>query len=208
MKIAAVSDLHGFLPEIPECDYLIIAGDICGSSKLIAQKRFINNEFMSWLRKLNTRKNIVVAGNHDLIFQDAPYMIDNWPDNTVYLQDSGCEIDGLIVYGTPWQREFCNWAFNLPEKKLQYVWDNIPEDVDILVTHSPPYGYGDFNYEGEKLGSPSLTARIEKIQPKYHFFGHIHEGYGVYKCGCTICANVSLVDRFYQPCNKIMEFEL
>lgn len=64
--------------------------------------------------------------------------------NCVYLEDAGVELYGLKFYGTPWQPEFCRWAFNLPRgKACLEKWNLIPQDCDVLITHTPPVGHGD-----------------------------------------------------------------
>ena len=61
-----------------------------------------------------------------------------------YLQDERLEVMGLKVYGSPWQPRFSDSAFNLSRgAELRAVWDKIPSDTDILVTHSPPLGVMD-----------------------------------------------------------------
>lgn len=214
MKVCAVSDLHGFLPKIPECDLFLIAGDICGPSNIFSQMKELINNFKPWLANVQAKKKIIVAGNHDIIFQTNPELLPVWDKDTMYLQDDGCEFEGLKIYGSPWQIRFCDWAFNEDEENLEHIWSKIPDDTDILVTHSPPLGYGDINMGRENLGSPSLTRRVLDIEPKLHCWGHIHYSYGVhympgYKKGQPIIgANVALCGENYKPINQIQEFTL
>lgn len=75
------------------------------------------------------------------------------------------------------QPEFCKWAFNLPRgEKCLDRWNSIPNDTDILVTHTPPLGHGDLCSSGVRAGCVELlnTVRL-RVKPKYHVFGHIHE---------------------------------
>ena len=128
MKIAAVSDLHGILPEIPPCDLLLIGGDVCPlkDHKLRRQADWLGSEFRAWLERVPARKIVGVAGNHDFVFQHEPTWVPRdlpW----TYLQDSGCEWEGLRFWGTPWQPWFFDWAFNLHEPDLKPKWQMIPE---------------------------------------------------------------------------------
>lgn len=206
MRIAAVSDLHGHFPEIPECDLLLLAGDYCPVS--YGQQHWFRNRFAPWINKVSEKTKIIgVAGNHDMIFQEAPHLVPEM--NWTYLQDSGCEFRGLKIYGTPWQPRFFDWAFNADEDELAETWSLIPDDTDILVLHGPPRGYGDFSpFGNEHTGSLSLLARIYEIQPKLVVAGHIHSGYGRYEIGDTVFLNCAMVDEKYKPVNPAHVIEL
>jgi Icc-related predicted phosphoesterase len=212
MKIAAVSDMHGTLPEVPPCDLLLIGGDICPvkDHALASQARWLHTEFRDWLKKVPARKIVGVCGNHDFVFERMPTAVPRdlpW----TYLQDSGCEWEGLKFWGTPWQPWFHDWAFNLYEPDLVKVWARIPEGTDILVLHGPPYGYGDGvpRASGVELtGSPSLTERIRVIQPRVAIFGHIHEGRGEWRLGRTVLANATILDVKYKHVYPVWTHEL
>jgi Icc-related predicted phosphoesterase len=213
MKIVAVSDLHGMLPEVPPCDLLLLAGDLTPvrNHGLEYQADWLGGEFRRWLARQPARKVVGVAGNHDFLFQQAPRRVPAdlpW----TYLQDALTEWEGLRIYGTPWQPWFFDWAFNLSEEELRSKWEMIPAGVDVLVLHGPPYGYGDGVPERggavRRCGSPSLLRRIEEVRPKLAVFGHIHEGRGEWRLGPTVLANVSLVDGAYRPVHAPWEFEL
>jgi Icc-related predicted phosphoesterase len=212
MKIVAVSDLHGFLPEIPACDLLLLAGDVTPvqDHSVAFQAQWLDGEFRAWLRRVPAGKVIGVAGNHDFIFQQAPQRVPHdlpW----TYLQDSLTEWRGLRIYGTPWQPWFYDWAFNLQEHELQAKWALIPAGVDILVLHGPPFGYGDGVPERNGVrhcGSPSLLRRIEELRPRLAVYGHIHEGRGEWRLGPTVLANVTVVDDAYDLVYPPWEWEL
>jgi hypothetical protein len=85
------------------------------------------------------------------------------------------------IYGTAWQPEFCNMGFNLPigSEVLLQKYKLIPNGVDILVTHTPPFGILDSNFAAKKCGCVLLEKEIkERIKPRIHIFGHIHEAHG------------------------------
>lgn len=86
------------------------------------------------------------------------------------------------VYGSPWQPEFCDWAFNLDRgEPCAAKWAAIPDNLDILITHGPPYGYGDKTFpSGMRAGCQDLLKRIKESEgpPRVHIFGHIHEDEG------------------------------
>ena len=209
MKIAAISDIHGQLPTydmIPECDALLIAGDICGGGPAQMQNHWLDTAFRSWLADLSMPV-FGVAGNHDWPFYEMP---DEVPQdlNWTYLEDDFAEFSGLKIYGTPWQKEFYDWAFNLPESQLSLKWDMIPEDTDILITHGPPQYFGDLVARGTHEGSPSLLKRIVHIKPKLVVFGHIHPGRGVYEHQDVTLANVTMVNERYKMVYEPLVFEV
>src|SRR5262245_54236823 len=142
--IVAISDQHGVLPEIPPCDLLLIAGDVCPVTNhgVDFQANWLQWEYRRWLERLPARKIVFIAGNHDFVFeQRSNFLPSDYP--ATYLQDTGITWEGLRIWGTPWQPVFFDWAFNLREPDLAKKWALIPEGTDILVVHGPPFGYGD-----------------------------------------------------------------
>lgn len=204
MKIAAISDLHGFLPEIPSCDLLLLGGDLCPiwDHSETAQRAFLDGPFRDWLEAVPARQVVGVAGNHDFLFERAPERV---PDGLrwAYLQDSGCEFEGLRVWGSPWQTPFGDWAFNAEAEHRARIWSLIPAETDVLLLHGPPRGYGDRvarrDGQHEDTGCPLLLDRIRAIAPRLVVFGHIHQGRGAWSIGPTTLANVSYLDENYVP---------
>ena len=69
----------------------------------------------------------------------------------------------------------------------------------MLVTHGPPLGHGDQTLRGDRAGCADLLERLREVVPRYHLFGHIHEGYGTSVEGGTTCVNASVCDFSYRP---------
>jgi hypothetical protein len=129
--------------------------------------------------------------------------------NCTYLKDSELVIDGIKFYGSPWQPEFFDLAFNLPRgAALKAKWDLIPKDADVLITHGPPQGYGDLTRQGDRAGCFDLLDTIKALQPRLHVYGHIHEGVGKYQVGRTTLINASSCDPDYHPANPPIIFDL
>lgn len=211
-KITFISDSHNkhnlLTDFLPGGDILICSGDVSGRGTITE----IEN-FFKWFDNLDNYDNkIFISGNHDFGFEtDNEKLIGllTGYKNIDYLQDERMELwDGddqqLVIYGTPWQPEFHNWAFNLPRgEKLKEKWDMIPVDVDILITHSPPFGKLDFvNYDRVNVGCEELLKRIEEVRPKINVFGHIHEGFGYVFDGYTHFINASVLNERYEFRNK------
>jgi len=214
MIITFISDTHtkhkAVTPELPGGDLLIHAGDLTSRG----YKQEIK-EFCEWFDELdNYDHKIFIPGNHDFGFQDSPdatseivnsykwitFLQDNW----IYVGEDHTKL--TKIYGSPWQPEFYNWAFNLPRKgwQLKEKWDAIHNDTDILVTHGPAYGYVDQVIgRPEHLGCELLAERIKEFKPKIHVCGHIHSGRGYVFDGNTHYINASVLDErynnFYKP---------
>ena len=207
MKFVLISDTHDQQPTnpIPDGDFLIHCGDIFGNDSVDNLVRF--NE---WMGSLPHKHRIVIAGNHDFLFEKQNQFARSLLTNVIYLQDEFIEIEGFKIYGSPWQPCFYDWAFNLPRgEPLKQKWSLIPTDTDILITHGPPYSILDRSeFENSSVGCKELLQRVKVIKPKIHAFGHIHEGYGVQKLEGTIFVNASICDINYRPINKPIVVEL
>lgn len=200
MRIACISDLHGDISfGIEESDILFIAGDICPAynnpfMSFPGQVKFLSNKFKNWLEDQPIKEIVAIAGNHDWIFQykhinKIPKLL--WH----YLEDEEIIINDMKIYGSPWQPYFNDWAFNANDRELEHYWNNIPNDVDILLLHSPPYGILDDIHSIKKdshIGCKILRKRIFDIKPKYVIFGHAHEEYGIEKIDGITFINASL----------------
>ena len=208
MRITIISDTHQkhnqLNNDLPGGDLLLHAGDFMtsGYSKTEAE------QFFKWYEMRGYDNCVFIAGNHDRIMQDEPEMmrglltgykgIDYLEDETVSIESQ----EGLMVkvYGSPWQPEFYDWAYNLPRngEELKAKWDAIPEDTDILITHGPAWGFVDTVLgRNQHLGCELLAERIKTIRPKIHICGHIHSGNGHYFDGHTHFINASVLNERY-----------
>jgi len=209
ITIAIISDTHNKHKQLnlPDADVIIHCGDFTS----VGKEHEIRN-FFKWYSKLEQYKHkIVIAGNHDWLFETNSLLAKSLvPKNVIYLEDSGVEIEGIKFYGTPVQRPFNNWAFNRPEEKLEKHWQAIPDNIDVLITHSPPYSIMDLSiYNGDCCGSPSLYNEVvERIKPLVHLMGHIHDGYGVKIINGVVFINASNLDESYNCVNKPILIEL
>jgi hypothetical protein len=139
------------------------------------------------------RHTIVIAGNHDWCFAREPQAaVAILGEGAVYLQDSEAIIDGVRFWGSPWQPEFNDWAFNLPRgEALAAKWALIPTGSQVLVTHGPPFGIGDCSGDPVRQGCTELRAAVRRIRPLLHLFGHIHQDGGFWREDGICFANVT-----------------
>lgn len=208
MRIVAISDTHTRHKQIvvPPGDILIHAGDFSGRGDL-----WEANNFFEWFSKLPHKHKICIAGNHDRAFEmyskDARALV---PPGVIYLQDQETTVEGLRIYGAPWQPRFLNWAFNIDRGLLWKKWAKIPEGTDILVTHGPPSDNLGGMLEGdlEDVGDEELLERIKAVKPRLHVSGHIHCGNGKReKYGVTF-VNAAICTEDYQPTQKPIVVDL
>lgn len=190
VKVVAVADTHGYQSElnVPDGDIFIHAGDL-SQIGTVGQLE----EAATWIRGLPHKEKIIIAGNHDWLFQREPAVAREIFDEFHYLEDSALELLGIKFWGSPWQPEFFNWAFNLPRgEALADVWSKIPSATDVLITHGPPMGYGDKVYDGRREGCADLLRVVTtRVKPALHVFGHIHEDHGNWRVDETLIANVT-----------------
>lgn len=194
MRIDCMADLHGFRPKLAGGDLLIVAGDLTARD---TPKEHI--EFALWLANQKYDKKILIAGNHDGQMVSWKSM---QQDDLDYLVDSGTTFQGLKIWGSPWTPTFLNWHFMLDRgEPIKQKWDLIPDDVDILVTHGPPFGVQDQIGKTGCYGCEELREAILRIKPKLHVFGHIHESPGICRFNGILCVNATIMNEHYAPVN-------
>ncbi len=211
--ISDTHDLHRSMPALPEGDLLVHTGDFTRKGTVDAIR-----DFADWFSAQRHAHKVVIAGNHDLTL-DAPWYARSWPrfhrghkeadhiardimrsmPGVHYLEDSGVELLGLHIWGSPVQPEFFDWAFNKYRgRPLLRHWAKIPDHTDILLTHGPPLGYGDRTLRNDRVGCANLLHRVRQVRPRLHVFGHIHEDPGITTDGHTRFVNASTCTVHYE----------
>lgn len=215
MNLTFLSDTHNKHNLIPT-DYLL-GGDVIIHSGDVSSRGTESeiDAFLNWYSKLPYTHKILIAGNHDFFFEAASkHIIDakmaKYPEIT-YLNDSGVEIEGIKIFGSPVQPYFHGWAFNRIGEAINEHWDKIPLDTNILVTHGGPLGigYNNVTLEGQDVGCPYLAIKITELSDlKIFCQGHIHEGYGSYQIdNGPLFLNASVLNRRYEMQNRPITLE-
>ena len=232
MIIDCIGCLHGAKPKLEGGDLLIITGDLTARDTSIERL-----EFLRWLSDQDYKKKIFIAGNHDNSLVGM-HIRTTEIGMTHYLCDSGTEIlyyplldppnldnigvpykrKTLKIWGSPWTSRFeginphCCAFTGADDDEIAPHFELIPPDVDILITHGPPFAIRDTTKDGRQVGSPSLMAQhITRLRPKLWVFSHIHEGYGKdgpYPWSGTTYVNCSIMNEKYEPINKPIRIEL
>ena len=207
-KFVCVADTHRLHEQIimPEGDVLLHGGDI-GLECMSTEE---TKRFNKWLGTLPYEHKILIPGNHDFYAEKNPALVKELLTNGTLLIDEMVTVRGFRIYGSPWQPWFFNWAWNLQRgPEIATVWDKIPDDTDILITHGPPLERLDKTLNGDPVGCADLKYRLTQLnQLKAHIFGHIHPGYGLEEYKGVQYVNASTCNEAYEPVNPPIVIEL
>lgn len=195
VRIVCVSDTHGLHRKltIPEADILVHAGDFMVHGWSVYEIA----DFNDWLGSQPVRHQIVVAGNHDHLFEATPDEARAYLSNALYLENDGVAVEGLRFWGCPVTPVLPHMAFSVePGAASREYWDRLPAGTDVLVTHGPPFGTLDKEATaGPHMGCRELTRALLRVRPRLHVFGHVHASYGredgPHGCAMVNCAIVT-----------------
>ena len=232
-KVVCISDSHGQHErvDLPLGDLLLFAGDLSSTGDYEQVVSFL--KWFRLMSRRYSLGAVMIAGNHDKSFDlkykydfiNFMEIKDPHPDKKPewlwraisahirpsygvhYLENSSVVVgDGLKIWGSPITPWFYGdyWAFNKPRgEEIRQVWETIPDDTDIVLTHGPAYRILDYvPSAGQHVGCQDLAEVLEIKKPILHVCGHIHEGYGITKLGGTIHINASLLNDEYRPVNE------
>ncbi len=233
LKIAAISDIHGYLPEMIEpADILLLAGDISPIEiqfNKLKMKNWLKTEFAQWIKSLPVEKVFMVAGNHDSYFEGISKAnileMSQACQKLIYLKNETTHFidkEGQLwsIFGTPYCHIYGNWPFMRSEEYMVEKFKKIPDEVDIIISHDPPFAAGDVDVIldvpvgrlgkvrlHEHLGNQPLKERIENVNYKLLVCGHIHGGEHIFNNEWRT-VNVSYLDEAYQPAHSIFYKEI
>lgn len=206
MRILNISDTHGLhsqwesvneneLGGYVGIDMVIHSGDISDLGKFKETEAFLK-----WYHAIPVKHKLMILGNHELGLQGNEDWLreqiqESYPSIT-YLHHETITLEGFKIFGSPYTPYFGGWAYNVNRDDLEYYWEEIESDTDIIITHGPPLGIRDLATRAqEHTGCRHLLNRVLDVNPLLHQFGHIHEchGYGkVQDCDITF-VNASCV---------------
>lgn len=210
MKIYHFSDTHGmhrelekFIPK--DADILIFSGD-CSNYKDVARNSVEVMDFFNWYESLPHKNKLWIAGNHCTSLERGLVKPKEIQKTTTYLYNESIIVEGVKIWASPITPSFGEWAFMCKREKIDRLWQQIPEDTDILIVHGPPKSILDLsenrNHELEFCGCNALRKHVlYRIKPKLMCFGHIHNFQGILNAGTkqvagfeTIFSNGSCVE--------------
>jgi Icc-related predicted phosphoesterase len=201
MKIWHISDTHTYhnLLDVPEdIDMVIHSGDATNPKNPYLSEDEMQN-FIYWYSLLPIKHKVFVAGNHDVCIEKNFIKKDDFERaGIIYLENDYIEIEGIKIWGSPVTPTFGEWAFMKARHKTHELWQQIPDDTDIVVVHGPPATMLDLSYnrknELEFCGDSALMKRLLDINPKLCLFGHIHNCKDIINAGTR---KLSIRDTIY-----------
>lgn len=178
-NIFAFADTHGNHRklQVPEdADIVICAGDAVEDDL----KGGEYDDFIDWFGGLKAKWKIFVPGNHELSFElDQAEEVEKamTGKGILVMQNAVMDCDGVVIGSISGNAMIAD--------------EDIPTDIDVLVTHCPPYGVLD-----EGLGSPEILSFVMKSKPVYHLFGHVHATEGQeFILDKTLCKNICVFNQ-------------
>lgn len=213
MKILAISDTHGYHKDIKDfdgIDMIIHAGD-CSNVQSPSINMNEVTDFLNWYDDIPVKYKILIAGNHDTSIEARLISPSEHHKSIIYLEHESVNIEGINIFGSPYTPRYGSWSFMRGRGKLDVLWQQIPNDTDILVTHGPPKGILDLSYNHQNIleycGDKELLNHLYRVQPKHHIFGHIHEYKDCYNKGSRVID--SLPTQFHNvSCVTDRKFDL
>ncbi len=207
MNIVVISDTHGRHEELGR-----LAGDVlihCGDFESIFSRNSVSvYQIDDWFGRQSFERIYCIGGNHDFrLVQEvaegrAPFR------NAIWLHERSDVFRGVTFYGASWVPMLHGFAFFADDEFLERAWSRIPEDVDVLITHTPPLGVLDVSSRGKSLGCRFLAERLKDLSPALHCFGHVHNSRGATTIGATTFMNATSVASNFQIAHAPFVFEL
>jgi len=189
VRLVLLSDTHGNHRnvQVPDGELLIHAGDFTWLSRSMKEV----SDFNWWLGELPHRHKILVPGNHEF-FLETDRSKRSMLSKALVLIDEAIEIDGLRIWGSP-VTPLYGGAFRMSSAAdRRRLYAHIPDDIDVLITHGPPFGILDMMPNSSlHTGCRELFDAVIRVKPKVHVFGHIHSG-GILHTVSTTFVNAAL----------------
>lgn len=181
MKLWHISDTHGLHEQlrVPDgIDIVVHSGDASNWKDPYRNESELR-AFIEWFAALPIPTKIFVPGNHDTSLEKGLITRASIEDLGInLLLNEERVIGGLRFWGSPTTPRYGDWAYMKDRGTINRTWEHIPEGIDVLITHGPPYGVLDATYDHhnkvELVGCSALRKRVAKVPPRFMLFGHVH----------------------------------
>jgi Icc-related predicted phosphoesterase len=196
LRIVVISDTHERHEDFGdlEGEVLVHCGDMFD---LFAERPMTLQAMDDWFGRQRQRFDVILTtgGNHDHQIADALIHHAQPFANAVFLQEESFHYGGKHFWGAPWVPDLPSHAFHQSRRQLERLWGRIPSDVEVLITHTPPWSVLDETSAGYRCGCNALLEEVQRVAPALHLFGHIHCSRGEHTAGATRFVNASSVAR-------------
>lgn len=137
----------------------------------------LKSEYLTFLVTMSNRPLVYIHGNHDTNYEKKP------PEGCICADDRLITVGGLRILGLGGCRNYNGGQWQFSEQKMKARIRKLElavrcaGGVDIILTHTPPLGYGDAE-DYAHIGFECFLPMIDKWKPKVLVHGHIHKTYG------------------------------
>jgi len=181
MKAWHISDTHSNQGQlvIPEgVDMVIHSGDASNYKDPYRNEPELR-AFIDWFATLPIPVKIFVPGNHDTSLEKGLINRDLIESRGIHLLiNEEKTIEGLRFWGSPFTPRYGDWSYMKDRGTINRIWETIPDGIDVVVTHGPPYGVLDATLRRDNqydlCGDSALFKAIARVNPALMCFGHIH----------------------------------
>lgn len=172
VKILVLSDQESrslyeyFSPEkIAGTDLIIACGDL-------------KPEYLEFFATMGNVPLVYVLGNHD------KWHLRKKALGCICIEDDIFVYNGIRILGLGGSMRYlpdtvCQFNEAEMQKRVRKLWKKLlkHKGFDILVTHSPAYGFNDLE-DLPHQGFQCFHTLIERYSPKFFIHGHVHANYG------------------------------
>jgi len=205
IKFTIISDTHGDHEKLG-----IMSGDVlihCGDMFNLYNRSDVDFEKIDdWFGRQNFDLILCIDGKHDFDLEERSKHLANPFKNAVVLNGDSYTYKGVNFFGAPWVPDLDGHAYFVSNSDLKSKWAEIPNNTDVLITHTPPAGIMDKSSSGLKFGCPYLSTALDSLSPRLHCFGHVHASSGVLRKNDTMYINASMVNRKHKIIHKPYKF--
>ena len=207
MQLTIISDTHNQHDDLGHLsgDVLIHCGDMFN---ILNSDENDITRMDAWFGEQDFDLILCIGGNHDLSIEKKVSHDEQPFKNAVYLQGQSYQYKNITFFGAPWVPELSSHAFYVEESELKQKWADIPDNVDVLITHTPPFGILDVCSRGSILGCKHLLNAVKKIKPRMHCFGHVHHSSGQKVIDETTFINAAQLNHYHTAGMKPFQLKL
>lgn len=188
MKILVVADIESTYiwdyfdkNNFKDIDCVISCGDLKAS-------------YLSFLVTMLGVPVFYIHGNHDKGYAKNP------PDGCDCIEDKVITFKGIRIAGLGGSIEYNGGPHQYTQEKMQKRVKKLIKTakgpINIFVTHSPTFGFGDDPSSSCHIGFKSFEMIYDKLKPSHHLYGHIHFTYSTHAKRLLVHNDIHLINGY------------